>query len=87
MGEGRPLHLDRFVAQSMCHTRHDDPRRYGAQTSNLWSRRLLGVQLLLRGGDLTPTTHVNLQPAPIFRRFSLFTQRCHQTVATVLLLA
>jgi hypothetical protein len=29
---------------------HDDPRRYGAQTSNLWSTRVLGVRLLLRGG-------------------------------------
>ena len=28
---------------------HDDPRRYGAQTSNLWSTRVLGVRLLLRG--------------------------------------
>ena len=32
------------------HTGHDDPRRYGAQTSNLWSTRVLGVRLLLRGG-------------------------------------
>jgi hypothetical protein len=45
---------------------HDDPRRYGAQTSNLWSTRVLGVRLLLRGGPaccallccpLLPHTH------------------------------
>ena len=28
----------------------DDPRRYGARTSNPWSARALGVRLLLRGG-------------------------------------
>ncbi len=30
-------------------TGHDDPRRYGARTSNPWSARALGVRLLLRG--------------------------------------
>jgi hypothetical protein len=36
---------------------HDDPRRYGAQTSNLWSTRVLGVRLLLRGGFAYRTLH------------------------------
>eukprot|EP01047_Picozoa_sp_COSAG01_P104236 COSAG01_NODE_33584_length_561_cov_83.655844_2_plen_43_part_01 len=30
-------------------TCQDDPRRYGARTSNPWSTRVLGVRLLLLG--------------------------------------
>ena len=42
---------------------HDDPRRYGAQTSNLWSTRVLGVRLLLRGVACVTARGIRLLPA------------------------
>ena len=43
---------------------HDDPRRYGARTSNPWSARALGVRLLLRGVPELPPLSLSLLVPP-----------------------
>ena len=59
-------------------TGHDDPRRYGARTSNPWSARALGVRLLLRGVPELPALSLLF----LFRQ-----QRCRCSAAALPLLA